>query len=203
MWLKSPRVHWVKLMRLGEIFSRLWTTAIHDDYHGCWCHGDAWSHDIRERIIFLSFVEYSGITTRRVGYCLEKYFGRWIFKVTENPIHYIWVVKVQGVTYRLSFALRGMGSYRLRALWYRLMRKSNLISTAPLSVTDAIKRLYVPLITYMSRYLTHWDRDQIDAISQTTFSNAFSRMKMNEFRLGFHWSLFLVFKLTKLHHWFR
>ena len=34
--------------------------------------------------------------------------------------------------------------------------------------------------------LTHWGRDQIDAISQTTFSNAFSRMKMNEFRLGFH-----------------
>ena len=34
--------------------------------------------------------------------------------------------------------------------------------------------------------LTHSDRDQIDAISQTTFSNAFSRMKMNEFRLGFH-----------------
>ena len=27
--------------------------------------------------------------------------------------------------------------------------------------------------------LTHWGRDQIDAISQTTFSNAFSRMKMN------------------------
>ena len=29
------------------------------------------------------------------------------------------------------------------------------------------------------RSLTHWDRDQIDAISQTTFSNAFSIMKMN------------------------
>ena len=39
--------------------------------------------------------------------------------------------------------------------------------------------------------LTHWGRDQIDAISQTTLTNAFSRMKMNEFRLGFHWSLFL------------
>ena len=38
--------------------------------------------------------------------------------------------------------------------------------------------------------LTHWGRDQIDTISQTTFPNAFSRMKMNEFRLGFHWSLF-------------
>ena len=38
--------------------------------------------------------------------------------------------------------------------------------------------------------LTHWGRDQIDAISQTTFSNVFSSMKMIEFRLKFHWSLF-------------
>ena len=53
------------------------------------------------------------------------------------------------------------------------------------------------------RYLTHWSRDQIDAISQTTFSNVFSRMKMNEFRLGFHWSLFLRFELRKFQHWFR
>ena len=51
--------------------------------------------------------------------------------------------------------------------------------------------------------LTHWGRDQIDAISQTTFSNAFSRMKMNEFRLEFHWSLFLRVQLTIIQHWFR
>ena len=51
--------------------------------------------------------------------------------------------------------------------------------------------------------LTHCGRDQIDAISQTTYSNAFSRMKMNEFHLGFHWSLFLRFELTIFQHWFR
>ena len=51
--------------------------------------------------------------------------------------------------------------------------------------------------------LTHWGRDKIDAISQTTYSNAFSWMKMNEFRLWFHWSLFLRFKSTISHHWFR
>ena len=38
---------------------------------------------------------------------------------------------------------------------------------------------------------THWGRDKIDAISQKTFWNAFSWMKMNEFCLGFHWSMFL------------
>ena len=36
----------------------------------------------------------------------------------------------------------------------------------------------------------------MDAISQTTFSNAFSWMKMFEYRLKFHWSLFLRVQLT-------
>ena len=40
-------------------------------------------------------------------------------------------------------------------------------------------------------FLTHWSRDKMDAISQTTLSKAFSWMKMFEFRLTFHWSLFL------------
>ena len=35
--------------------------------------------------------------------------------------------------------------------------------------------------------LTHWGRDKMVAISQTTFSNAFSWMKMYKFRLRFHW----------------
>ena len=39
--------------------------------------------------------------------------------------------------------------------------------------------------------LTYWGRVNIDAISQTKLSNAFSWIKMLEFRLIFHWSLFL------------
>ena len=51
--------------------------------------------------------------------------------------------------------------------------------------------------------LTHWGRDKMDTISQTTFSNAFSWMKMHEFHLRFHWSLFLRIELTIFQHWFR
>ena len=51
--------------------------------------------------------------------------------------------------------------------------------------------------------LTYWGRDLIATISQTTFSNAFSWMKMYEFRLKFHESLFLSFELTIFSHWFR
>ena len=39
-------------------------------------------------------------------------------------------------------------------------------------------------------HLTHWGRDKMVIICQTTFSNGFSSMKMYEFRLKFHWSLF-------------
>ena len=41
-----------------------------------------------------------------------------------------------------------------------------------------------------------------NAISRTTFSSAFSWMKMHVFRLGFHWSL-LRFELKIFRHWFR
>ena len=51
--------------------------------------------------------------------------------------------------------------------------------------------------------LTHWGRGKMAAIFQTAFSNAFSWMKMFEFRLKFHWSLFLRVQLTIFQHWFR
>ena len=37
----------------------------------------------------------------------------------------------------------------------------------------------------------------------TTFSNAFSWMKIQKFGLRFHWSLFPKVQLTIFHHWFR
>ena len=52
-------------------------------------------------------------------------------------------------------------------------------------------------------FLTHCGRDKMAAIFQTTFSNAFSWMKMFEFRLRFHWSLFPMVWLTIFQHWFR
>ena len=51
--------------------------------------------------------------------------------------------------------------------------------------------------------LTHWGRDEMNNISQTTFLNVFSSMKMFEFRLKFHWSLFPRVQLTIFQHWFR
>ena len=42
----------------------------------------------------------------------------------------------------------------------------------------------------ITKALTHWGRDKMAAIFQTTFSNAFSLTKIYEIRIKFHWSLF-------------
>ena len=52
-------------------------------------------------------------------------------------------------------------------------------------------------------YLTPLPLDNMAAISQTTFLNAFSSMKTFVFWLEFHWSLFLRVLLTMSQHWFR
>ena len=48
--------------------------------------------------------------------------------------------------------------------------------------------------------LTHWGRNKMDDISQTTISKAFSWMKMFNFRFTFHGSLFLRFELIIFQH---
>ena len=52
-------------------------------------------------------------------------------------------------------------------------------------------------------YNCNWGQEKIAAISHTTFSNAFSWMKMYEYHFRFHWSLFLRFELTIFQHWLR
>ena len=64
-------------------------------------------------------------------------------------------------------------------------------------------RVLVSYIGWPIGDLTHWGRDKMDAISQTTFSSAFSWMKLFEFRSKFKWSLFLRVRLTVFQHWFR
>ena len=56
--------------------------------------------------------------------------------------------------------------------------------------------LWCFLCFIMDKLVTHCGRDKMDAISQTTFSNAFSWMKIFEFLFKFHWSLFLRVQLT-------
>ena len=56
---------------------------------------------------------------------------------------------------------------------------------------------------WIIRLLTHWGWDKRAAILQTTFSNAFSWMKMYEISSRFWWSLFLRVQLTIFQNWQR
>ena len=51
-------------------------------------------------------------------------------------------------------------------------------------------------LVWWSFHLTHWGQDKMAAISQVTFSNAFSWMKMYEFCLRFPQNMFLRVQLT-------
>ena len=58
------------------------------------------------------------------------------------------------------------------------------------------RKLQLPILHKMPkchghwRSLTHWGRDKMAVILQTTHSNAFSCMKIYEFCLKVHWSFF-------------
>ena len=68
---------------------------------------------------------------------------------------------------------------------------------------SSIWYMHYDVVCLLGCALTHRDRDKIAAIFQTTFPNAFSWMKLCEFWLRFHWSLFLRVQLTIFRHWFK
>ena len=72
-----------------------------------------------------------------------------------------------------------------------------------LTVGSAGACFMVVLIPVKRVILTHRGRDKMDAISQTTFSSAFSSMKMVVFWLNFHWNMFTRVQLIIIQHWFR
>ena len=65
-----------------------------------------------------------------------------------------------------------------------------------------VKAQWIEAQSFITGTLTHWGWDKMAAILQT-HSNAFSWMKLLEFQLKFHWSLFLRVQSAIFHHWFR
>ena len=85
------------------------------------------------------------------------------------------------------------------------MKTSKFYIVDPLGGNPSITNGFISQMEGNARIvlLTHWGRDKMVVIFQTTFSNAFSWMKMNEFRLRFHLNLFPRVKLIIFHHKFR
>ena len=78
-----------------------------------------------------------------------------------------------------------------------------LFKITPIQISHIIQYQYLYCV-YRNCWLINTLRQrQMDAISQKTFSNAFSWIKMFEFQLKFHWSLFPRVQLTIFQQWFR
>ena len=83
--------------------------------------------------------------------------------------------------------------------WYSNRKAVKMSVDAICGTTDC----QIDCILFCHWELTHWGRDKMADISQTTFWNAFSWMKICKFRLRFHWRLFLRVQITIFQHWFR
>ena len=71
-----------------------------------------------------------------------------------------------------------------------------LSGNKPFTWAKTDPNLYHHMASLGHNTLTHWGQDKMAAVFQTTFSSAFSWMKMYEFRLRFYWSLFPRVQLT-------
>ena len=91
----------------------------------------------------------------------------------------------------ISLVYRTASLYQIAMFWHR--ENANLVKV--IICDDA----YI----HLTQVLTHWGRDKMAAIFQTTSPSGFSWMKMYEFRLTLHWSLFLGVQLTIFQHWLR
>ena len=75
----------------------------------------------------------------------------------------------------------------------RIYIETTLSENSSLVPTKVCGEMALSLKSYVE--LTHGGRDQMDSISQTTLSSAFSWIKMSELRIKFRWSLLLRVQL--------
>ena len=117
------------------------------------------------------------------------------------PWNYFLIKSYHSMTVMIKFTLVFWKKKpnKLRGIFIYTITASSVLMIV--SEEMACHSLDLPLV--WAPPLTHWGRDKMDAISQTTSSSAFPWMKMFKFRLKFQWSLFLRVQLTIFQHWFR
>ena len=98
------------------------------------------------------------------------------------------------------FLQKGRGTKIVSISWDATVAAQKIFP--PLSVTPTCSKW--PARSWeILQHLTHWGRDNMAAILQTTLSIAFSWIKMLQFQLNLHLSLFQRVHLTLFQHWFR
>ena len=84
----------------------------------------------------------------------------------------------------------------------RIQNASQKIVENPVTRNSAFYQCLLNNTLSTLNTLTHWVREKMAAIFQTTFSNTYSWTKMYQLRLKFHWSLsrFLRARVTIFHY---
>ena len=160
-----------------------------------------------QRPVTLSFDVYFDL---RPNERLSKQSWGWWFETLSSPL---WRHR-NARTAASAGMTRGMPVWIRGDTWWRsaqvLNKCSWKVSLLRVSATRKGVCVYMCLQLfirhtqyYHASVLTHWGRDKMATIFQTTLLNAFSWMKMYQFRFRFHWDLFLRVQLTIFQHWFR
>ena len=120
------------------------------------------------------------------------------FRVASNMLQPLQVGRETnyGHTYRHGWGITKHTSCRLLRVSVARVPEHASMEIWPVSTRKKFATTWCALINTLRPR-------QMAAIFQTTFSNAFSWMKIYGFRWRFHWSLFPSVKLTIFQRWFR
>ena len=77
-----------------------------------------------------------------------------------------------------------------------ISRVSYIVHNIYIVFVTSTAMMYLCKAIYNVVPLTHWGRDKMVGISQTMFSSVFSLIQTFEFRIIFHWKVFLMVQLT-------
>ena len=168
------------LVRIRPTLITSWTTSYHS------------FHNVPNFILLSEIIVYSfpvTKTTSKNNLTISVSAGRFLWCGTRKRVDQRWPAVTYCPRVLPDPAAKHQGAQRL--------------PTCPSAGFVTHAQLRHSSCCYSLSSLTHWGRDKMAAIFQTTFSNAFSWMQINEFWLRFHWSLFLRVQLTIFQYWFR
>ena len=160
------------------------------------------------------------LTTTLIQNKLWRHRNGWVLYSPSWRLSYKAVANLGGLNYwqmllcvRANYILSGKSAYYQDVsnnqldcetfgvfLWHRLLMYFWAMSQFGRAVSQQHIG-YAPNIP--KGHSTHWGRDNMAAILQTTCLDALSWMKILEIRFKFHWNLFPVVQLTIYLYWFR
>ena len=125
-----------------------------------------------------------------------------VYVCWKDSVRKVCIFLIHLLFYLFIFAvcLNNQLTGRMIGRWNQILRDS--YGVAMIRVWSAFQLLTEADFIIINT-ITHWGRDKIAAILKSTFWNTFSWMKIYEFWLVFHWSLFPRVQLTIFQHWFR